>query len=365
MIRTARLAAACALAAVALTGCGDTPLRAGAAAVVGSDRITTQQLSQVVEEGLADPAAAQLAEDRVGYQRDVLSRLLSARVVDEAARREGVTVTPGQVDEQYAALESSVGGPDQLREQAAAAGLTLARVRDLARTRALSTALADRVTEDVEVPESALRQAYEAGIDEFDQVRTLQVQLPTLEEAQALLPQARGLSDEAFAELARTRSADESTREGGGDLGLQPRSAFAAEGLEEYGEAAFAARVGDTFAVASPRGGHVVRVAERRTTTFEQARPELRRSALQEQAGPAVQELLTRTAADLGITVNPRFGAWDGQALAVVESQQSGDRQVSSPQAPAGGPGEPEGDELLPPPGEEDPASEGQPETGQ
>ena len=59
-------------------------------------------------------------------------------------------------DEQYASLEESVGGPEQLQQQAAAAGLTPQLVRDLARTRALirrgSGAVATAPVEDVPQP---------------------------------------------------------------------------------------------------------------------------------------------------------------------------------------------------------------------
>ncbi len=349
-----RRGAACAVAlagVLGLSGCGGSPVRAGAAAVVGSDRISTEELATVVTAGLADPGASQLAGDRPGYQRSVLSRLLTAQVVDAAARQEGVSVTEGDVETQFRMIEQAVGGPDQLRAQAGAAGLTVPQVHDLARTRAQTTALGDRLTEGVDVPRAQLQQAYDAGIDGFDRVRTAQVQLAGLAEAQALLPQAQALSDAAFADLARARSQDESTRADGGDLGLQPRSAFAGQGLADYGNAAFAARVGDTFAVASPRGGHVVRVLARETTTLEQATTRLRRVILRDRIDRAVQQLLTGTAARLHITVNPRFGAWDAQSLAVVERSDTGNRLVSSPGAPAGGPGAPGADVLTPPAG--------------
>lgn len=336
--RAVRLLAASAVAALGLTGCGSTPLLAGAAATVGDTRITTDRLAQDVQRGLSDPAAAQLASDRGAYQRDVLGRLISGDVVETAAQREGATVTASDVDTQYAALESSVGGADQLRKQAAAAGLSLDQVRVLARTRALTAALGDRLTADVPVPADQLQQAYQAGIDTFDQVRTAQVQLGSVAEAQALLAQASALPDAAFAELARSRSQDEASRANGGDLGFAPRSAFASNGLQAYGEAAFAAKVGDTFVVASPRGGHVVRVLARRTTTLQEATPQLRRAVLQQQRDAAVQALLTRTAAGLDITVNPRFGQWDPKNLAVVERTGTGPGVVSSPAAPAGGP---------------------------
>lgn len=352
MNRGTRLSVACAVAAVALTACGGTPVRAGAAAVVGDTRISTEQLAKDVDEGLADPAASQLAADRGTYQRQLLGRIISADVVEAAARDAGVSVTASDVDQQYDALQSSVGGPDQLKQQAAAAGLTLARVRDLARTRALTAALGDKLTADVPVSAAQLQQAYTAGIDGFDQVRTAQIQLATVADAQALLPQAQGLSDEAFATLARSRSLDDTTKAAGGDLGYLPRSTFSSNGLDAYGAAAFAAKVGDTFVVASPKGGHVVRVLGRRTTTLAQATPQLRRTILQQQQGEAVQALLTRTAASLHISVNPRFGTWQASDLTVAAPADTGRHAVSSPEAPAGGPApaQPDDGGILPSP---------------
>jgi len=344
-----RLAAAGLLAAVALSGCGDSPVRAGAAAVVGQHRITTEELAQLVDTGLSDPTAAeQLGADRPAFQRDVLGRVINSELVEETARRQGVTVTPGDVDREYAAIESSVGGAEQLRTQAATAGLTLDQVRELSRSRALTNALGDALTRDVVVPPEALEQAYQQGIDQYDQVRTAQILLPTLKAARALLPQARELDDAGFAQLARTRSTDTSTAAQGGDLGLAPRSAFTSSGLEEYGTKAFDAEPGDTFAVSSERGGHVVRVIERRTQTREQVAAELRRTALSEQRSTAVQDLVQKTATELGVTVSPRFGTWDAATLAVVERQ---DTAVSSPSAPAPAPAD----------GTEAPASEAPP----
>ena len=338
--RTVRpaLAAVAVAAVLGVSACGS-PLVAGAAAVVGSDRIPIDVLARQVQSGLADPAASQLASDRPAYQRDVLGRLITGQVVQAAADRRGVTVTTGDVDTQYAALESSVGGPDQLRSQAASAGLTLDRVRALARTRALTNALADRLTADVPVSQAQLEQAYQQGADTFDRVRVAQILLPTLADAQALLPAARPLSDAAFADLARARSTDQATRDNGGDLGLQPRSVFVSAGLTDYAQAAFSTPVGGTFAVDSPRGGVVARVLERQTTTLAEATPALRRAILADQRNTTLEDLLTRTSRDLGVRVNPRFGAWDSSTLSVVERTPSGDAEISSPQAPAGGPG--------------------------
>ncbi len=348
MTRTARLAAVGAAAALALTGCGNAPVLAGAAVVIGSGRISSEELARTVDEGLADPAAAQLAADRPAYQREVLGRLITAKVVDEAARRHGVTVTPTDIDGQFRMIEDSVGGPQELKTQAAAAGLSVQQVRDLARNRAQTAELGAALTADLPVSQQQLEQAYQAGIDTFDRVRTAQVQLASLADAQALLPAATVLSDKDFGELARTRSLDEATKAAGGDLGLLPRSALATEGLDEYAKAAFAAAVGDTFVVASARGGHVVRVLERQTTTLAAATTQLRRSILKPQSDAAVQQALLDASTALDIRVNPRFGGWDTTRLAVTLRTATGNNELSSPEAPPGGPSAPAQDPLLP-----------------
>lgn len=357
-VRTGRRAARAVVGVAvvaALTACG--PVRSGAAAVVGDTRISTEQLAQFVETGLAQPAAAeQISANRPAYQRDVLSRLIQGRVVQEAAQRRGVSVTEGDVEREYAAIRESLGGEERLRAQAAAAGLTLGQVRDLARTRALSDALGDQLTRDVPVPEAQLRQAYQDNLDRFDQVRTAQVLLPNAADAERLLPEARRLDAAGFAELARTRSQDEATRDRGGDLGFAPRSAFASSGLEAYGEAAFRAEPGDTFAVASSRGGHLVRVLERRTVSPQDAAPELRRVVLQDQREAAVAELLRETARELDIAVNPRFGEWDDQQLSVLEATPSPERSFTAPSGgeDAGEPGaDPSGGGQPAPPAEQ------------
>ena len=348
MTRTVRLVAAGAMAALVLTGCGSGPVLAGAAVVIGSGRISTEMLARTVDEGLADPAAAQVAADRPTYQRQVLGRLITAQIVEEAARRHGVSVTATEVDGQFAMIQDSAGGAQQLQTQAAAAGFSIAQLRDLARARAQTAGLGDALTADLPVSQQQLEQAYQAGIDGFDRVRTAQVQLASLADAQALLPEASALSDRAFGDLARTRSLDEATKAAGGDLGLLPRSALVTQGLDDYAKAAFAASAGDTLAVASARGGHVVRVLERQTTTLAMATQQLRRSILQSQSNAAVQKALADTSAALDIRINPRFGDWDAAKLMVTVRTATGNNELSSPQAPPSGPSAPAQDPLLP-----------------
>ena len=103
------LAAAAALAVVTgLAGCNTSP---GAAAVVGGDRISATTLQQTVDRALKDPAAQQqLGQDRAGFVRSELSRLITNVIVARAARDEHVTVSNTDIDQELDTLAQQTGG---------------------------------------------------------------------------------------------------------------------------------------------------------------------------------------------------------------------------------------------------------------
>src|SRR4051794_6809116 len=99
----------------ALTACQ--PVRPGAAATVGGQRITTSQLDSVVADWRkefarnADAGQVQQQLQQQGQQipfdpdspvRSALYQLVEMRVWDEVARQKGVGVTQGQIDERIA-----------------------------------------------------------------------------------------------------------------------------------------------------------------------------------------------------------------------------------------------------------------------
>jgi FKBP-type peptidyl-prolyl cis-trans isomerase (trigger factor) len=93
-------------------------VRPGAAAIVGEQRIPVDSLQEVVERGLADPQAEEaVGDDREGFQRQVLSRLVNREVLREAAEREGVTVDDGAVDAQLQEFAAQAGGREALERR--------------------------------------------------------------------------------------------------------------------------------------------------------------------------------------------------------------------------------------------------------
>lgn len=358
MTRTTRRLAVAGVAVLLLAGCGDDAARPGAAAVVGDERIETDDLRELVDRGLADPQAQQQFPDRADYQRQVLNRVVRAELLEAAAEEEGITVTQGEVDEQIADFAEQSGGREQLDQQAAANGISPQDLPAFAREIVLETELGDAVTEDAEVPEEQLQAIYEQNIGQFEKARSRHILVADEATAQAALARVQA-DPESFGDVAAELSTDTSNKDAGGDLGLQGRGQF----VPQFDEAVFTRPLNEPFVVQTEFGWHVVEVLERESTSLEEATPDLRRGALSEQRTAGVLELLVETAERVGVTVNPRFGEWDAAQAQVVAVPE--DDGVSSPEpVPTGGqdevPAEPipgqGGGQGAPPP--QDPAQQ-------
>lgn len=134
-----KITIAAALAGAALTACG--PVKTGAAALVGNDRITISKLNATVDEWSKElpkyPAAQQIAQqaqaqgeqvpfDPSSPQRSALYQLVNMRVWEEVARADGVSTNGGQVD----AIIAQNGGMATIDANVVAQGLPTKYSRD-------------------------------------------------------------------------------------------------------------------------------------------------------------------------------------------------------------------------------------------
>jgi len=143
-----------ALAAVtALTACG--PVKMGAAATVGDERITTSQLDGTIAQwhkefdknrqaGLVQQQAEQQGQrvpfDPDSPHRSALYQLISFRIWDEVAKEQGVAVTQGQIDR----LLGSLGGQSGVASSVLAADIPVRYTSDIARTALIQRDLLQR-----------------------------------------------------------------------------------------------------------------------------------------------------------------------------------------------------------------------------
>ena len=348
------------LTVLVLTGCGEGDVRTGAAAVVGDDRITTTQLQETVDRGLADPQAAQqLGANRPGYQLQTLNRLVRSRVLASAAADEQIKVEQGLVDARIEQFAQQAGGRAQLDQQAAQNGIPPADLPGFVRELLVEEALGEKLTAGVAVPPATLAAAYKQNLAEFDQVRSAHILVKDPARAQSILKQVQA-DPSRFAALAKQFSIDTSNKDQGGDLGASGRGKF----VPPFEKALFAAKPNSYFVVKTEFGSHVVHVVERRTVTLEQATPQLRQAALQQQAQTRVATRLSEEAAELGVTVNPRFGRWDPATTSVLDAPDGNNGVTTPAPGTSGGPGSgaPRGGETAPDSGQ---GGQGAPDGGQ
>ncbi len=109
-----------------------------------------------------------------------------------------------------------------------------------------------------------------------------------------------------FAATAR-ESSDDSSRDTGGDLGCRPRGAYG-DAFENAIWQLPLNTVSDP--IKSEFGYHLLLVRERRTASFEEARPSLEQAVAQAR-GKALQEWLNEATHTAKVEVNPLYGQWD------------------------------------------------------
>jgi SurA N-terminal domain len=148
--RIVKLVAALLVAGVAVAACG--PVKMGAAAIVGDQRISTTSLGQEVSD-LNSGYQAYKNQIQLQYPvsempQQVLAWLVRFGVRDRLAQREGITVTPAEVQQALAAITTQIrqsGSSATLPEIAVANGLPPDMIGELGRYQAIETKLLNRL----------------------------------------------------------------------------------------------------------------------------------------------------------------------------------------------------------------------------
>ena len=310
-VRLPLAAAAVVVATTGLAGCTTSP---GAAAIVGDSRISAESLQATVNRALADPAAQQqLGQDRAGFVRSELSRLITNVIVARAASDQHIVVTTADIDHELDNLAQQAGGQQQLVQAASASGVPKQDLRTFIRYFVMQQKLGDSLAANVNVSDADLAAEYQKNIDKYDLVDSAHILLKTKAEADQVLAKVRK-TPSSFASLAAQLSLDTGSKASGGELGLQPHSQF----VKPFADAIFAAKPGSFIEVHSQFGWHVVHVIAHKTTPLAEVAPQLKASLLGPKRQALLQQDLSAVAKRLGVHVNPRYGKWDSAADKVV-----------------------------------------------
>jgi hypothetical protein len=163
--------AAAALAAVLLSGCASS--LAGSASVVGGVSVSDRDVAVSVDELLAQVAGVEGAQplDEATATRVTVERYTRSLLFQEAAAREGITVTQGEVDEIVAqTVEGQFGGDRVAFENALATqqGVPASEIGEFARDFVIRSKVVEKIapTGDTEVISDYLvRLSDEVGVE--------------------------------------------------------------------------------------------------------------------------------------------------------------------------------------------------------
>ncbi|MQA84742.1 MAG: hypothetical protein GEV03_09000 [Streptosporangiales bacterium] len=146
-----------AVVAAALTACGQTPVKMGAAAIVDDERITTVQVQEAVrsfqeahKRSPVPPEQLRLPDPQ-SLTRSELMLLLRFRIVEQAAEREGISVSEGEID----SFIAEQGSRRDLEMRAMVGGIPPDLLREAVREALIQEQLAGRLAPDADPTQAA------------------------------------------------------------------------------------------------------------------------------------------------------------------------------------------------------------------
>jgi foldase protein PrsA len=201
----------------------------------------------------------------------------------------------------------------------------------------------------VDLSEDSLRKYYDEHKADFSLNCVSHILVRSKAEADSTLARLKGGED--FAAVAKAVSLDKGTVPNGGDLDCSPKGAF----VPEFDQAASELEVGKlSDPVQTQYGFHILRVRERKETSFEESQDQIR-TLLNAQSQTAYRQFLRQSLSSIRVTIDKRYGTFEppapGQVPVVVPPEspqpntQRSDRgtPTSVPEFPGAPPGMPDG----------------------
>ena len=229
-------------------------------------------------------------------------------ITHEFARRH-LTITPDDTDAAQAQLETQFGN----KEVAGAFPRWFQQrlIGRNARAMAVRTAVSG-----VDLSDASLRKYFDAHQSDFSQNCLSHILVKTKAEADSALSRIKGGKD--FAAVAKSVSIDTGSGTKGGDLGCNPKGAF----VPEFDKVASELPVGQlSDPVQTQYGWHIILVRDRKTSTFEADREQVK-AAVNAQSEGAFRQFLQQALTTAKVTIDKRYGTFapaaSGQPPSVI-----------------------------------------------
>ena len=230
-----------------------------------------------------------------------LTAVIYDKLITHEFDRRHLSVTADDTDAAKSQLSTQFGSP-----QVANAFPKWFRDRVVGRN-ARAVAVRSAVS-GIDLSDAGLQKYYDSHQADFTLNCVSHILVKTQAEAEAALARVKG--GEPFAAVAKSVSIDTGSGAKGGDLGCNPKGVF----VPEFDKVASEQPVGQVSdPVETQYGWHIILVRERRTSSFDAAKEQVR-AAVNSQAQGAFRQFLQQAASTARVTVDPRYGSFKAPA---------------------------------------------------
>jgi foldase protein PrsA len=269
-----------------------------------------------------------LARLRLMAGKNALDNLVQEKIIRQEARKNGVVVTPADIDKKAGELEENYRkqfpSPARFEDFLKQQGLSLAgfrgAMRYTAEMRTLQQKLADKLGQKIQITDKELQDIYDKQKGQFVQpaeVKIAQIMLSftalddaaqnkTKADALALMEKVKAPGAD-FAALAKQYSQDADTKDKGGEL---PWMSFSPWG-PPFDQIVMAAPVGlIDQPVRSYKGYHIVKVIDKHPQhqrTFDEVKAELRQRVLAQRQSQQFREYMQQAQKTAKTDIKLRF----------------------------------------------------------
>lgn len=338
------LVSLCAFTFLMGTACGN--LFSPAAAVVDGEKITTDEVEDVLDQFFESDQYAQLAaqgDPKVverQFEQIYLSRLVRRAVLTPRAEELGIVITDEALDERVEKIKSRYPTEEAFQAELEAQGLDIGLLKAFVGDRMLETRLRDKITAEAAPTEEEVRAYYDENIELYAETRVSHILLEDADLARELSNRLQSSPAERptrlFKQLARRHSTDRQTKEEGGELGYFTSGVYPGA----FEDAVAEMEPGDiSDPVSTELGFHIIYVTDRRTQPYEDVR-----DAIEELIGSPAEDAAWRgwvasAYEDADVKVNPRYGELDLETQQIINASPEnvpGTRPEASPTPGAG-----------------------------
>lgn len=209
-----------------------------------------------------------------------LDSLITEKIVGMEAKKEKVSVSNKEIEEEFGAYMEAYGGEEGFKQALQQSGMTEKNIKNDIKQYLLIKKL---IEPKLKVTEDEIKAYFDENKDKFDEEEQVQASHILVEDEKTAKEVANKLADgKDFAELAKEYSKDEASAESGGELGYFAKGKM----VEEFETVAFSMEAGEiSDPVKTEHGYHIIKVTDKKAAkeaVFEDHKEKIKETLFEE-----------------------------------------------------------------------------------